>query len=177
MSERVCLGVVAGAHGVRGTVRIKPFTEWPAAVAAYGPVEDEAGTTRYRVALHGEHKGCVLATLSGVGDRDAALALKGTRLYVARGILPEPDEPETFYHADLIGLPVCDTAGEHLGDVVAVQDYGAGDLLELVTPQGRPWLIPFTRTAVPEVDLDGGRIVADPPPETPVSGPAQQDPE
>jgi len=163
---RVCLGVVVGVHGVRGTVRIKPYTEDPEAVAAYGPVQDESGRHSYRLRVHGLHKGIVLAAVEGVEDRDAALALKGTRLYVDRAALPEVAEEDTFYHADLIGLPVEDTDGRALGRVVAVHDFGAGDLLEVESPDGESRVLPFTRAAVPVVDLEAGRIVADPPPET-----------
>jgi len=164
--QRVCLGVVVGAHGVRGSVRIKPFTEAPTAVGAYGPVTDESGTHSYTLTVHGTHKGTVLAGVAGVRERDAALALKGTRLYVARGVLPEPAADDTFYHADLIGLPVDDVAGEPLGTVTAVHDHGAGDILEIAAPDGTARLLPFTRDSVPTVDIANGRIVADPPVET-----------
>ncbi len=163
---RVCLGAVVGVHGVRGTVRIKPFTEDPEAVAAYGPVQDESGRHSYRLKVHGLHKGVVLAAVEGVEDRDAALALKGARLYVDRAALPEVTEEDTFYHADLIGLPVEDTGGRSLGRVAAVHDFGAGDLLEVETAEGESRVLPFTRAVVPVVDLDEGRIVVDPPPET-----------
>lgn len=162
---RVCLGVVVGAHGVRGTVRIKPFTEDPEAVGAYGPVQDESGRHSYTLTVHGLHKGTVLAAIDGVNDRDAALALKGVRLYVDRSALPEVLEEDTFYHADLIGLPVEDTAGTLLGRVTAVHDFGAGDMLEIATPDGGERVLPFTKAVVPRVDLAQGRIVADPPPE------------
>lgn len=162
---RVCLGVIVGVHGVRGVVRIKPFTDEPEAVGDYGPVADESGRHSYTLSVHGMHKGTVLADIAGIGDRDTALALKGTRLYVARAALPAVAEDETFYHADLIGLGVVNRDGADLGRVVAVQDFGAGDLLEIAAPDGAEWLLEFTRAAVPEVDLDRGRIVADPPPE------------
>jgi len=162
---RVCLGVIVGVHGVRGVVRIKPFTDDPEAVGDYGPVADESGRHSYTLTVHGMHKGTVLADIAGVADRDAALALKGTRLYVPRDALPAVDDDETFYHADLIGLGVVDRAGTDLGRVVAVQAFGAGDLLEIAASDGTEWLLEFTRATVPEVDLDRGRIVADPPPE------------
>jgi len=163
---RVCLGVVVGVHGVRGTLRIKAFTEVPENVAAYGPVTDSSGARRLVLSVHGLHKGTVLATAEGIADRETALALKDLRLYVPRAALPEMEAPETFYHADLIGLRVMDTQGRDLGEVVAVQDFGAGDLLELRQADGGERLLPFTRAVVPEVDLAGGRLVADPPPET-----------
>jgi 16S rRNA processing protein RimM len=164
--RRVCLGVIVGVHGVRGVVRIKPFTETATDVGAYGPLNDEAGARRFTLTVHGLHKGTVLAGIAGIEDRDAAAALKGTRLYVDRAALPEVAADDTFYHADLIGLPVEDTEGQALGRVVAVQDFGAGDLLEVSTPDGGERLLPFTREAVPVVDLAAGKLVADPPPET-----------
>lgn len=164
-ARRVCLGVIVGAHGVRGMIRVKPFTEEPEAVGAYGPVEDESGRRRFELTIHGVHKGVVLASVEGIADRDAALALKGTRLYVDRDRLPALAEEDTFYHADLIGLPVEDRAGRPLGRVVSVGDYGAGDVLELADDAGTERALPFTRDVVPVVDLKAGRIVAAPPPE------------
>jgi 16S rRNA processing protein RimM len=158
------VGVIVGAHGVRGAVRVKPFTAEPAAVAAYGPVEDETGTRRFELRLVGEGKGVVIATVKGVEDRNAAEALKGLRLYVARAALP-PAEAEEFYHADLIGLDAVTLAGERLGKVRAVHDFGAGDSLEIAVEAGGTLLVPFTKRAVPEIDLAGGRLVVDPPEE------------
>jgi 16S rRNA processing protein RimM len=158
------VGVIVGAHGVRGAVRVKPFTAEAAAVAGYGPVEDETGTRRFELRLVGEGKGVVIATVKGVEDRDAAEALKGLRLYVAREALPPPDAEE-FYHADLIGLDAMTRSGERLGKVRAVHDYGAGDSLEIDVAAGGTLLVPFTRRAVPEIDLAAGRLVVDPPEE------------
>lgn len=174
-SGRVCLGVVVGAHGVRGVVRIRSFTETPTDIAAYGPLTDESGRRRFEVEVQGVHKATVLAALGGVTGREAALALKGMRLYVDREALPPLDDADTFYHADLIGLPVEDRAGRALGRVVTVADYGAGDVLELADAEGRERTLPFTRAVVPVVDLAAGRIVADPPAETEAGGPAEAD--
>jgi 16S rRNA processing protein RimM len=159
---RVMVGVIVGAHGVRGAVRVKPFTAEPASVAAYGPVEDETGTRRFELRLVGAGKGVVIATLKGVEDRNAAEALKGLRLYVARAALPAPAEEE-FYHADLIGLEAVTRAGTALGRVRAVHDFGAGDSLEIALGDGGTFLIPFTKAAVPEIDIAGGTVVVDPP--------------
>ena len=167
---RVCLGAIAGAHGVRGLVRVKSFTEAPEDIAAYGPLSDEAGGRRFTLTVTGRAKGVLLARIEGVTGRDQAAALKGTRLYAPRSALPDLAE-ETYYHADLIGLAAEDTEGRPLGRVAMVQNYGAGDLLEIEGgPQDRPLLVPFTRAAVPVVDLVGGRLVVDPPDELEARG-------
>ncbi|MGF1594260.1 MAG: ribosome maturation factor RimM [Kiloniellaceae bacterium] len=171
--QRVCLGIMVGAHGVRGLVKVKSFTEDPADVAAYGPVSDEGGQRRWRLEVTGPAPGkssdVLLARVEGVADRDAAQALHGTRLYVPRAALPAPAEEETFYHADLIGLRVEDQEGRPLGTVKAVENYGAGDFLEIEGPAGESRLLAFTRAAVPVVDIAGGRLVAAPPAEIEVS--------
>ena len=156
----VCIGAVAGAHGVRGNVRIKPFTDAPEDVAAYGPVTDAEGARVFDLTRVGEAGGMVIARMSGVGDRDAAEALKGLRLYVQRERLPAPEQDE-FYHADLIGLSVVDSAGQAAGTVNALHDFGAGDLIEIRRPSGRLVLLPFTRSAAPAIDLAAGSVTVD----------------
>jgi 16S rRNA processing protein RimM len=160
--DKVCLGVVVGAHGVRGTVRIKSFTAKAQDIAAYGALSDESGSRRFEATIEGFARGAVLARLSGVSDRDAAEALRGLRLYVPRSALPATKEDE-YYHADLIGLPVETKSGAQLGTVRAVHNFGAGDILELRGVDGREIMLPFSAAAVPEVDVGAGRIVADPP--------------
>ncbi len=162
-AARVCLGVIASAHGVRGQVKSKTFTADPAAVADYGPVVDDSGRRRFALALIGRVKGGVIAKLDGIEDRDTAQALKGTMLYVDRAALPKPERDE-FYHADLIGLGVELEDGTTLGQVKAVHELGAGDLLEVALPGRRSVMVPFNKEVVPEVDLDGGRLVLKPPP-------------
>lgn len=163
MGARVCVGAIAGAFGVRGEVRLKSFTCEPEAIAGYGPLETEDGTRRFDVTLTGRTGNALVARLTGVPDKEAADALRGTRLYVERARLPDPDEDE-FYHADLIGMEVFDAGGTPLGKVTAVLNHGASDLLEIAPPGGGDTvLLPFTRAAVPTVDLGRGRIVADPP--------------
>ncbi len=164
-SGRVCLGVIAGAHGVRGLVKIKSFTEAPEDVAAYGPLSDETGKRRFVVKVKGRVKGLVLAELEGVQDREQAQALHGLQLYVARAALPRLEEAETFYQTDLIGLAAEDPQGRPLGEVVAVPNFGAGDLLEVLDPERVSQFYPFTRDVVPEVDLAAGRVVIRPPAE------------
>lgn len=162
-TPRVCLAVVVGAHGVRGLVRLKTFTEIPESVAAYGPLTDESGERQFRLQLKGQVKGVLLAEIEGITDRDAALALRGQCLYVAREALPPPSDPEEFYHADLIGLRVENLEGTYLGEVRAIHDFGAGDLLEVVPPKGQSFYLPFTRQVVPKVEIAAGRLIADPP--------------
>jgi 16S rRNA processing protein RimM len=162
-SQRVCVGVVTGAHGVRGAVRIKSFTDRPEDIARYGPLQDETGVGRYAVEVIGAAKGVLLARLSNVVDRNRAEALRGARLYLPREALPPPGEEE-YYHADLIGLRAEFADGAPIGRVRAVHDFGAGDTLEIERPGAAPVMAPFTRAVVPVVDIAGGRLVIDPPP-------------
>jgi 16S rRNA processing protein RimM len=161
--KRVCVGVVTGAHGVRGAVRVKSFTADPRDVARYGPLENESGDRRFRLRLTGSAKGVVIAHLAGIDDRDQAEALRGLRLYLPRAALPPPGEEE-YYHADLIGLEAALADGTPVGQVRAVHDFGAGDTLEIAPAAGPPVMVPFTRAIVPVVDLTAGRLVLDPPP-------------
>ncbi len=160
-SPRVCLGVITKAHGTRGEVRIRSYTEDARAVAAYGPVTDEAGSRSMTVKILDESNGVVTARIEGVEDRTQAEALKGTGLYVPRSALPEPGDEE-FYHCDLIGLRAELVTGGALGTVSAVHNYGAGDVIEIVRPGRKaPVLLPFTRATVPVVDTRAGRIKID----------------
>ncbi|HXC27116.1 MAG TPA: ribosome maturation factor RimM [Stellaceae bacterium] len=158
------MGVVGAPHGVRGAIRIKSFTDDPRAVAQYGALEDESGERRFTLHITGtaNGEGMVIARLSGVADRDAAEALRGLRLYAPRAALPAPAKDE-FYHADLIGLAAQLEDGTTLGTVIAVHDFGAGDVIEIARDAGQPVLVPFTRAAVPIVDIAGGKVVVDPP--------------
>lgn len=162
MSARVCLGAITGPHGVRGLVKVKPFTEVPEDVAAYGPVEDETGNRRFTLRVTGAAKGQVIVAVDGVGDRNAAEALKGERLYVDRSALPDPDDG-SFYHADLIGMDLVGMDGTPLGTVTALYDFGAGDVLEFRGADGKARMLPFTEEVVPTVDLEARRMVVDPP--------------
>jgi len=170
----VCLGAVAGAHGVRGLVKVKPFTAEPEALLSYGPLFEEGGKRSFRLALRGKVKDQLLVAIDGVGTREQAEALKGLRLHVPRSALPPPEDPEEFYHADLIGLEAWTPEGTALGRVGGVQNFGAGDLLELVDEGGGVHLLPFTRSVVPEIDLALGRLTVVPPVETTVE-PAEGD--
>ena len=161
-ASRVCVGAVGGAFGVRGEVRLKSFCAVPEDIAAYGPLVTEDGR-RFEVTITGQVKNGLSARLSGVTSKEAADALRGQRLYAPREALPSLPDDE-FYHADLIGLEVFDTGGAPLGRVKAILNHGASDILELHRPgESGTVLLPFTKTAVPTVDLALGRIVADPP--------------
>ncbi len=160
--DRICVGAIAGAFGVRGEARIKSFCAEPEAIAGYGPLTTEDGARQFTLSITRAVKGGFAARLTGIATREAAEALKGTRLYAPRDKLPALPADE-FYHADLIGLTVLDTGGAEIGRVRAIHDHGAGDMLEVTGPGGDMVLIPFTRATVPTVDLDRGRIVADPP--------------
>ena len=157
-SDRVLLGVVAAPHGVRGLVRIKSFTDDPMKLAAYGPLSDEAGKKNYRVEALSAARGAVLARIEGVADRTAAEALRGLRLYVERNALPDAGERE-WYEADLVGLAAVGRDGKDWGKVVAFHDFGAGSVMEVSGGA----MLPFTDEAVPEIDVEGGKVVIDPP--------------
>ena len=163
MTDRVCVGAIAGSFGVKGEVRLKSFCAEPDAIATYGPLTSEDGATSWDVRITRPVKNGFAARLSGVGTKDAADALRGMRLYAPREKLPELVDDE-YYYTDLIGLTVLDTGGAELGRVKAVLNHGAGDLLE-ISGKGlkQPVLLPFTQAAVPTVDIAAGRIIADPP--------------
>lgn len=160
--DRVCVGAIAGAFGVRGEVRLKSFCAEPGAIADYAPLWTEDGARSFTVTLGAPIPNGLSARLSGIGTREAAEALRGVRLYADRARLPSLPDDE-FYHADLIGLTVLDTGGTVLGRVSAVLNHGAGDLLEVQRPGKGNALLPFTRAIVPTVDLAAGRVIADPP--------------
>ncbi len=156
---RVLLGVIAGAHGLHGQVRVRSFTTEPEDVAAYGPLLDAEGARSFALRITGRSGGALIGSIEGVESRDRAEALKGTELYVARESLPEPSRDE-FYHADLVGLKVEDENGTALGIVKTVRDHGAGTYIEVAPGEGREThLLPFTRAGVPVVDLATGRLV------------------
>jgi 16S rRNA processing protein RimM len=163
MTERICVGVLAGSFGVQGEVRVKSFCAEPTDVASYGPLFTEDGSHSFTVTLTRPVAGGLGARLSGVTTKEQADALRGVSLYVDRTKLPSLPDDE-FYHADLIGIDVFDTGGVLIGKVLAVHNHGAGDLLE-IKPDGLKdaILLPFTRAIFPTVDLKARRIVADMP--------------
>jgi 16S rRNA processing protein RimM len=171
---RVCVGQIIGARGLKGELCVRSFTADPEAVAAYGPLAIDSGERALRLHIAGRKKRALIVRVDGIDDRSAAEALRGTGLYVARAKLPPPAEDE-FYHADLIGLVVelaegANNASRSLGEVAAVHDFGAGPLLEIEASGVPPVLIPFTKENVPEVDIEGGRIVVAPLPGLLVTG-------
>lgn len=162
MSSRVCVGAIVGAQGVRGQVRVKSFTAQAADVAAYGPVESEDGSRRFGLKVMGETKGLVIARLDGVNDRNAAEAMRGTKLFVPRECLPKTEEDE-FLYSDLEGLRAEAVDGSAMGIVKGVADFGGGEMLDIARAEGGSFLVPFTKAAVPEIDVAGGRLVVIPP--------------
>ena len=161
---QICVARIGAAHGVRGEVKLWTFTEDPLAVKRYGPLWTQDGARQFEVAQAREAKGHLVATLKGVATREDAERLNGVELYIARDKLPATEEDE-YYHADLIGLAAVTPLNEPLGRVVAIHNFGAGNLIEIAPPQGTTMLLPFTNAVVPSVDLVGGRVVIELPDE------------
>jgi len=158
-SDLIQVGRVAGAFGVRGEVRITSFTAEPLALVDYKDLKREDGAVALTLTSGRPAKGGIVARAREVETREQAEALRGLKLYIPRSALPEPDEDE-FYVTDLVGLSVVDPAGEPLGRIKSVQDFGAGDLLEIAPAEGgATWYLPFTRDAVPDVRLADGVVV------------------
>ena len=166
MTERVIVAKIGAAHGVRGEVKLWPFTQDPMAVADYGPLETKDGARRFEIETVRTAGNHLVARLKGVSDRDAAQALTNTELYVSRDRLPAIDEDHTYYHSDLIGLDAVSEDGAQIGTVHAVHDFGAGSVLE-ITPlgSGETLMLPFTEATVPKVDLAAKQVVVVPPAE------------
>ena len=164
MTAPICVARIGAAHGVRGAVKLWTFTEDPLAVQRYGTLTTKDGARQFEVTHAREAKDHLVATLKGVTTRDEAERLNGLELYVAREKLPATDDDE-YYHADLIGLAAVTTANAPLGRVVAIHNFGAGDIIEIAPPQGSTLLLPFTNAVVPTVDLAAGRVVIELPPE------------
>jgi len=164
MPAHICIARIGAAHGVRGAVRLWTFTEDPFAVTRYGPLSTKDGARSFEVAHVREAKDHLVATLKGVTTRNEAERLNGLELYVAREKLPATDDDE-YYHADLIGLAAVTTADEPLGKVIAIHNFGAGDIIEIAPSGGATMLLPFTNAVVPSVDIAGGRVVIELPKE------------
>ena len=162
MAGRILVAQIGAPHGIRGEVRLWSFTQDPMAVKDYGALESEDGTQTFAIEALRPGKDFLVARLAGVSDRAAAERLRNLKLYVQRDRLPAPEDGDTFYHADLIGLAAVATDGRTLGTVCAVHDFGAGDLIEVLAGGARV-MLPFTDAVVPEVDLAAGRLIVDPP--------------
>jgi len=148
------------AHGVRGEIRLWSFTADPLAVADYGPLETKDGKRQFVIAALRPNKDFLVARIEGVGDRNAAEALRNVELYLPRARLPAIDEDDTWYYADLVGLAAVAPDGAAIGTVAAVHNFGAGDMIEIATASGgKTMLLPFSEAVVPEVDVKAGRIV------------------
>ena len=160
----ICVARIGAAHGVRGAVKLWTFTEDPLAVKDYGPLMTKDGARQFELAQVREAKDHLVVTLKGIATRDAAERLNGLELYVPRDRLPETDNDE-YYHADLIGLAAVNAADEPLGRVIAIHNFGAGDIIEIAPAKGATLLLPFTNAVVPTVDLAGGRVVIELPQE------------
>ncbi|WP_398466900.1 ribosome maturation factor RimM [Tardiphaga sp.] len=173
-SAQICVARIGAPHGVRGQVRLWTFTEDPYAVLDYGPLATKDGKRTIEVDNVREAKGHLVATLKGVTDRDAAARLNGVELYVARDVLPDTEDGE-YYHADLIGLAAVNAVGEAIGRVVAMHDFGAGDIIEIAPPSGPTLLLPFTDAVVPTVDIAAGKVIIEMPGEIVGDDPAAAD--
>jgi 16S rRNA processing protein RimM len=158
-SDLICIGAIAGAFGVAGEVRLKSFCTEPSDITSYGPLTTEDGSREFSVTLTRPVAGGLGARIAGITTKEGADALRGTSLFVPRSRLPALPDDE-FYHADLIGLAAYDTGGVLLGKVSALHNHGAGDIIEISpTSHKSALLLPFTKTIVPNVDLNAGRVV------------------
>jgi 16S rRNA processing protein RimM len=169
----VCVARIGAPHGVRGAVKLWTFTGDPLAVKRYGPLATKDGARRFELTHVREAKGHLVATLKGVVTREEAQRLNGIELYVAREKLPATAADE-YYHADLIGLAAVNAAEEPIGRVIAIHNFGAGDIIEIAPLSGATMLLPFTNAVVPAVDLKQGRVVIELPGEIEGDDPANE---
>lgn len=156
----ICVAKIGAAHGVRGEVKLWPFTEDPLAVLHYGPLMTKDGARQFEVLRAREAKDHLVAAFKGVATRDDAARINGIELYIPRECLPDTEDDE-YYHADLIGLRAIDTQQQDIGKVVAIHNFGAGDIIEISPLRGPSLLLPFTNAVVPTVDLASGHVVID----------------
>jgi 16S rRNA processing protein RimM len=161
---QICVARIGAAHGVRGAVKLWTFTDDPFAVKDYGPLSTKDGARQFELTSAREARDHLVATFKGVATRDEAERLNGIELYIPREKLPATADDE-YYHADLIGLAAVTTADEPLGRVIAIHNFGAGDIIEIAPPAGATMLLPFSNAVVPTVDIPGGRVVIELPTE------------
>ncbi|MFV0626518.1 MAG: ribosome maturation factor RimM [Alphaproteobacteria bacterium] len=161
--ERVCLGVIAGAQGIKGEVKIRSFTEDLEDIGQYGPLENKDGSRKFEIKINGSSKGILRATIKGLKDRNDAEALTGTELYVLKSHLPELEDEDEFYHSDLIGLDVKLKADDSIvGEVAGIYNFGAGDVLEIkLKDSTKSEMLPFTKSYVPEIKVKEGYIIVE----------------
>ena len=165
-ADAVLVARIGAAHGLKGEVRVKALTADPLSLKGYSPLAALDGRLFHVEAARpaGASPDMLVVRFRGIGDRNAAEVLNGTELFIPRSRLPEPEDGDEFYHADLIGLAAATIAGEALGTVIAIHNFGAGDILEIAPRRGPTLLVPFTRAVVPVVDIAGKRLAIDPPP-------------
>lgn len=158
--NRICLGKVVGVHGIRGIVKVKSFTDFEEDICEYGIVEDKFGTRKFELEIIGFSKGTIRVKIKGIDDRNQAEELRGTEFYISRDILNDLEEDE-FYHADLIDLDVkLASSDEIVGKVVALYDFGAGDIIEIqVKATGKKEMLPFNKEYVPEINIKDKFII------------------
>jgi 16S rRNA processing protein RimM len=157
--DKICVGVIVGAHGIKGDVKVKSFTENPFDIGEYGTLEDENGANKYELSILGTSGKVIRASIKGVNDRNKAEELKGVELFVDRSLLKQENDEE-FYHADLIGLNVLIENQKSVGKIIAIYNYGAGDFLEVKGNDEKPIMIPFTKSAVPVIDVKNQFVTA-----------------
>ena len=160
--RKILVGVISGAHGVKGLVRLKSFTAEPEAIGSYKPLSDENGKREFAIKIISATNSHFIVEIKGVKDRDEAEALRGTKLFVERTALPKLKKRE-FYESDLVGLTAQDAKGKNRGKVIAVHNYGGGPFLEIEPPEGKAFMLPFSDACVPEVDMKEGHITIAPP--------------
>ncbi|MFC7333671.1 ribosome maturation factor RimM [Rhodocista pekingensis] len=163
MTTRIVVAQILGAHGVHGRVKLKSFTADETAVFGYAPLTDESGRREFKLRRTGTGKDHFLAEVDGITGKEAADALRGTRLYIERDRLPAPEDEDEFYHADLIGLDTVTADGQPFGTIKAIYDFGAGDMLEIRHVSEKTVFLPFTKACVPVVEVAAGRVVVEPP--------------
>lgn len=161
-TKKICIGQFLGAHGVKGLVKLASFTEDPESIGDFGPLSDESGKRSWKVTLKSWNKTHFITEVKGIADRDQAEALRGIKLYVERSMLPASKDDGSFYYADLMGLEARLTDGSVFGKVVSVQNYGAGDILEITRPGGTEFF-PFSNAVVPDVFVKDGYLTIIPP--------------
>ncbi len=161
-SPKICVGVIAAAHGIRGQVRLRSFTDDPESIFAYTPLTDESGKQTFKFKRDGVAKNDFVVTVQGTPDRNAAEALRGTNLFYERAKLPKAKKNQ-YYEFDLIGLAARDAQGKAYGKLLAVHDFGAGIIFEIGATKKDSFILPVTDACIPEVNPADGFILIAPP--------------